>query len=74
MVTDMQHLKSLTVRVRAEYREMPDLSLTIEQACRLWGMRRPVCEHVLKELVVVGTLYHTPGGAYVAAAPIRQRG
>ena len=73
-VTDqMWALESLAARVRAEYREMPGLSLTATQASRLLGIDHSLCERVLRELVLNGALYHTPGGAYVAAPPIRAR-
>ena len=63
----------LAARVRAEYREMPGLSLTAAQASRLWGIDHSLCEQVLRELVVDGALYHTPRGAYVAAPATRGR-
>jgi hypothetical protein len=31
---------SLIQRVLSEYREMPGLALTLDQACRLWGCDR----------------------------------
>ena len=64
---------ALAARVRAEYQEMPGLSLTAAQAARLWGIDRSLCEQVLRGLVSSGQLYHTPRGAYVAAPPTRQR-
>jgi hypothetical protein len=64
-------MRALAARVRAEYREM--LSLTAEQASRLLGIDRPVCEQVLQGLVSDGALYHTPRGAYVAATSARER-
>jgi hypothetical protein len=30
-------------RVRGEYLEMPGLSLTLEQAMRMWGVERQAC-------------------------------
>ena len=65
---------ALAARVRAEYREMPGLSLTAEQASRLLGIDRPVCKQVLQGLVSDGALHHTPRGAYVAAPTARERG
>jgi predicted kinase len=38
-------------RIRAEYREMPDMRLTLEQVQRLSGVDREVCERVLEDLV-----------------------
>jgi hypothetical protein len=64
-------MRALAARVRAEYREMPGLALTAEQASRLLGIDRPVCEKVLQGLVSDGALYHTSRGAYVAASSTR---
>jgi len=54
-------------RVRAEYREMPGLRLSLAQAARLLGMDRPVCSDVLHTLVRDGFLRETPRGDYVLA-------
>lgn len=54
-------------RVRAEYREMPGLRLTLPQACRLWQLNLSTCESVLQSLIIEGFLLQTPQGAYVAA-------
>ena len=70
-ITDQ--MGALAARVRAEYREMPGLSLTAEQASRLLGIDGPVCEQVLQGLVSDGALYHTPRGVYVAAPTARER-
>ena len=70
-ITDQ--MGALAARVRAEYREMPGLSLTAEQASRLLGIDRPVCEQVLQGLASDGALYHTPRGAYVEATSARER-
>ena len=69
----IDQMSVLAARVRAEYREMPGLSLTAAQASRLLGIDRRVCEKVLQGLVSDGALYHTPRGAYVAAASARDR-
>ena len=42
---------ALLRRVRGEYREMPGLRLTFEQAMRLWNMDRQTCAAVLDSLV-----------------------
>jgi hypothetical protein len=62
----IQILDGLVARVRAEYREMPGLSLTTWQASRLLGIHHSVCERLLHRLVTDGVLYCTPGGTYVA--------
>ena len=42
---------ALLRRVRGEYREMPGMRLTIEQAMRLWNLDRQACATVLSSLV-----------------------
>ena len=44
-------------RIRAEYLEMPGLRLTLEQAQRLCGIERAICERVLDTLVETRFLY-----------------
>lgn len=68
-----EYLDSFVARVRAEYREMPGLSLTPQQASRLWGVHLSVCEEVLEKLVLDGVLYNTRSGAYTAVPPTRDR-
>ena len=41
----------LLERVLAEYREMPGLALTIEQARRLWGCDAMTCQRIVDVLV-----------------------
>lgn len=50
-------------RVRAEFREMPGLKLTLSQACRLFGIEPTRCERVLGALVHAGHLA-TDGNAF----------
>ena len=56
----------LLTRIKSEYREMPGLSLTVEQACRLWNIDRTVCEETMAALVTDGSLVRTAGGHFVA--------
>ena len=42
---------ALLRRVRGEYREMPGMRLTIDQARRLWDLDRQTCESLLNSLV-----------------------
>ena len=42
---------ALLRRVRGEYREMPAMRLTFEQAMRLWNIDRQACATVLNSLV-----------------------
>ena len=41
----------LVERVLGEYREMPGLALTIEQARRLWGCDAVTCQRIVDVLV-----------------------
>ncbi len=52
-------------RVQGEYREMPGLSLTAEQARRLWGLDETACSAILDALVDVQFLRRTAKGSYV---------
>lgn len=52
-------------RIRAEYLEVPGLSLTRRQAKRLWRLDDLVCDCVLQALVDSRFLRRTPTGSYV---------
>jgi hypothetical protein len=52
-------------RVRAEYREMPGLSLTIQQAARLLGLEPSACRALFDVLHTSGFLRRTASGEYV---------
>jgi hypothetical protein len=47
----------LHVRIRAEYREMPGLKLTLAQASRLFNLEPHRCARALEALVKVGVLW-----------------
>ena len=51
-------------RIRAEYLEMPGLTLKPDQVQRLCGVERTVCETALASLVETGFLSMRPDGAY----------
>lgn len=51
-------------RVRAEFREMPGLALTLAQAGRLWNMDEATCANVLSQLVGAGFLCKRTDGAF----------
>ena len=53
--------------VRAEYCEMPGLSLTEEQVERLWCLDPALAKPLLNYLVDAGFLRRTPTGIYVRA-------
>ena len=53
----------LCTRIRAEFREMPGLKLTLPQASRLFSIEATQCERVLGALVYAGELA-TDGTAF----------
>jgi hypothetical protein len=55
--------------IRAEYREMPCLSLTKAQMQRLWGFDGGVCDALIDALVAAQVLRRNATGAYVAIRP-----
>jgi hypothetical protein len=58
---------ALSRRVRAEYAEMPGLSVTLAQAQRLWAVDRRTCEAVFTRLIARGVLKVTAKGRIVRA-------
>jgi hypothetical protein len=56
-----------TERVRAEYLEMPGLSLTRSQMRRLWLIDACVCDAVVDTLVACGFLRRRPNDTFVRA-------
>jgi hypothetical protein len=64
----------LAERARAEFLEMPGLSLTRDQAQRLWCLDRPTCDALLVSLVESRFLRRNERGHFVLhAAPHRER-
>jgi hypothetical protein len=57
--------RDLVSRARGEYLEMPGLSLTLEQAQRLWALDRGTCSGVLSNLVRSGFLRQRRDGSYI---------
>ncbi len=57
--------RQLMQRVQAEYREMPGLCLTLDQACRLWALDRDTCSRVLEALVAERFVAVAGRGIYV---------
>jgi hypothetical protein len=55
----------LANRVIGEDREMPGLSLSHSQACRLWGLDPETCARVLAHMVEQNVLRRTHRGAFV---------
>jgi hypothetical protein len=69
MVTSVRPLDcvaDLRALIRAEYREMPGLKLTLPQAIRLWSAEPGRCAQALDVLVERGFL-HRAGGTYMRA-------
>ena len=60
-----EHTKDdLTLRARAEFREMPGMCLTTAQAARLWQLGPARAEELLSELVQSGFLVRREGQRY----------
>jgi hypothetical protein len=60
--------RQLASLVRAEYTEMPGLSVTLPQAQRLWGVDERTCRRVFDTLIARGILRKTMKGRYVRAS------
>jgi hypothetical protein len=54
----------LVTRVRAEFGDMPGLSLTVPQARRLFGIPVDACSRILDALVREGLLRQRDDGSY----------
>jgi hypothetical protein len=65
--TEAEVISELTLRVQAEYAEMPGLSVTLVQAQRLLAIDEPTCAKVFKVLIKRGVLRRTAQGRYVRA-------
>jgi len=57
----------LVAMIRGTFREMPGLSLHLNQAARLFGLRVATCQIVLDDLIAVGALRRAPDGQYISA-------
>ena len=51
-------------RVRGEFREMPGMRLTLEQAMRLWDLDRRACSAILDSLIVAHFLQKDAFGRF----------
>lgn len=56
--------KQIVDRIRAEYLEMPGLTLKAEQVARLCGVDRTLCTAALQALVDAKVLIVRPDGTY----------
>ena len=64
MTIDPRETDALVQRIRAEYLEMPGMTLRVEQVARLCGIERAACLYVLDKLVGNKFLRRRPDGAY----------
>ncbi len=55
----------LTLRILAEFREMPGMCLTIAQAARLWALEGSEAARALESLERAGILKQTAQGSYL---------
>jgi hypothetical protein len=62
----------LVSMILGTFREMPGLSLHMNQAARLFGLRRGTCEVILEDLVAQGKLRRATDGQYVMGQLDRQ--
>jgi hypothetical protein len=60
-------VQTLMEQVRAEYVEMPGMSITLLQAQRLWSVDRERCEEALRRLLATGVLRLTTKGRFIRA-------
>jgi hypothetical protein len=57
----------LVAMVLGTFREMPGLSLHLNQAARLFGLRATTCQVLLDDLVALGRLRRAHDGQYLGA-------
>ena len=57
-------VETVAKRVRAEFEEMPGMTLTMPQASRLFGIEREICQLVVDRLVTTSYLRWTQGGSF----------
>lgn len=60
----MRTTQDIALRIRAEYVEMPGMSLTLHQVQRLCGVEPSLCKMALDSLVAAKFLHVKAGGAY----------
>jgi hypothetical protein len=62
---DPEHVKAARARIEREYQELPGLSLTESQVCKLWGLPQDLCKAALGELVRREFLVPTTRGMFL---------
>ena len=55
---------NLLRRVRGEFRKMPGMRLTVDQAMQWWSLDRPTCSKLFASLVAAGFLQRDDYGRY----------
>ncbi len=63
----MSRHELLVVRIRTAYAEMPDLTVTFSEACRMWEVDEMSCAAALDILLAQGFLIRNSDGTFVAA-------
>ena len=61
------NVEVMAERVRAEFEEMPGMTLTMPQASRLFGLEHEVCRTIVDRLVTTAYLKWTHSGAVTRA-------
>ena len=61
-------VKVVAERVRAEFEEMPGMTLTVPQASRLFGLERDLCRAIVERLVTDSYLRWTSNGTITRMA------
>jgi hypothetical protein len=69
----MTERDALLARLRAEYQEMPGMTLRLEQVVRLCGVEPSTCKQVLDALVETRFLCLRPNGAYARVSELSVR-
>jgi hypothetical protein len=67
LLDEREAFLSALVRVRAEFLEMPGLTLTVAQAARLWSLDAQLCSAVLSALEDARFLVRTRQSAFARA-------
>jgi hypothetical protein len=62
---DARRMQDVMTLIEMDYREMPDLKLTVEQARRFFALPIEECATALDSLVATGFLERTREGAFV---------
>lgn len=62
---DTGDMDGLLYTIKLEFEEMPGLSLTADQARRLWALDQTLCTRALARLVDAGYLDRDDSGHYV---------